>query len=228
MNWILTFFKSSIGQKLIMSLTGLFLILFLIVHLGGNLQLLKDDGGEAFNIYAYYMTHNPLIKTVSYGLYFFIVLHAIQGIVLWRYNVQARGKQKYAVKSGSTTSWASRNMGMLGSLILIFIFIHMGDFWFAMKTDQLPMVSYESMDVKVADLYYKVNLSFQQLWIVIFYVIAMIGLAYHLSHGFESAFQSLGINHNKYTPIIKGVGKIYSIVVPLGFAIIPLYYYLFK
>ena len=228
MNWILKFLKSSIGQKLIMSLTGLFLILFLVVHLGGNLQLLKDDGGEAFNIYAYYMTHNPLIKVISYGLYFFIVLHAIQGIVLWAYNKKARGSQKYAVKSASTTTWASRSMGLLGSLILIFIFIHMGDFWFAMKADKLPMVAYDDMDVKVADLYYKVNLSFQQLWIVAFYVLAMIGLAFHLSHGFQSAFQTLGINHDRYNPIIKGVGKIYSVIVPLGFAIIPLYYYFFK
>lgn len=228
MNWILKFLKSSIGQKLIMSLTGLFLILFLVVHLGGNLQLLKDDGGEAFNIYAYYMTHNPLIKVISYGLYFFIVLHAIQGIVLWAYNKKARGSQKYAVKSASTTTWASRSMGLLGSLILIFIFIHMGDFWFAMKANKLPMVAYDDMDVKVADLYYKVNLSFQQLWIVAFYVLAMIGLAFHLSHGFQSAFQTLGINHDRYNPIIKGVGKIYSVIVPLGFAIIPLYYYFFK
>jgi succinate dehydrogenase / fumarate reductase cytochrome b subunit len=228
MNWILKFLKSSIGQKLIMSLTGLFLILFLIVHLGGNLQLLKDDGGEAFNIYAYHMTHNPFIKVISYGLYFFIVLHAIQGIVLWIYNKKARGAQKYAVKSASTTSWASRSMGLLGSLILIFIFIHMGDFWFAMKADKLPMVAYDSMDVKVADLYYKVNLSFKQLWIVAFYVVAMVGLAFHLSHGFQSAFQTLGINHDRYNPIIKGAGKIYSIIVPIGFAIIPLYYYFFK
>lgn len=228
MNWILKFLKSSIGQKLIMSLTGLFLILFLVVHLGGNLQLLKDDGGEAFNIYAYYMTHNPFIKGISYGLYFFIILHAIQGIVLWAYNKKARGSQKYAVKSASTTTWASRSMGLLGSLILIFIFIHMGDFWFAMKADKLPMVAYDDMDVKVADLYYKVNLSFQQLWIVAFYVLAMIGLAFHLSHGFQSAFQTLGINHDRYNPIIKGVGKIYSVIVPLGFAIIPLYYYFFK
>lgn len=211
-----------------MSLTGIFLILFLIVHLSGNLQLLADDGGESFNKYAYFMTHNPLIKFISYGLYFFIIVHAIQGLVLWGANRKARGTDKYAVKSTKTTSWASRNMALLGSLILIFIFIHMGDFWFAMKSHQLPMVNYPGMEEKVADLYYKVDLSFQQLWIVAFYVLAMIGLSFHLLHGFQSAFQTLGLNHERYTPLIKGVGKVYSIFVPLGFAIIPLYYYFFK
>ena len=96
MNWFVRFLTSSIGKKLIMSLTGLFLCLFLVVHLAGNLQLLLDDGGEAFNIYAYMMTHNPLIKAVSYGTYFFIILHAIQGIILAIQNRKARSS-RYAV-----------------------------------------------------------------------------------------------------------------------------------
>ena len=83
MSWITDFFTSSIGRKIIMSLTGIFLILFLLIHLIGNLQLLAGDGGEAFNVYAYFMTHNPLIKSISYGLYFFILLHSVVGILLW-------------------------------------------------------------------------------------------------------------------------------------------------
>lgn len=131
-NWFSRFITSSIGQKLIMSLTGLFLIIFLIVHLIGNLQLMSDDGGQAFNEYAYFMTHNPLIKTVSYGLYAFILLHAIQGIMLWRRNKSARGGEGYAVKvnrvAGNNSRVSSVYMGALGTVILIFILIHMYQF----------------------------------------------------------------------------------------------------
>ena len=210
-----------------MSLTGLFLILFLVVHLAGNLQLLLDDGGEAFNIYAYIMTHNPLIKTISYGTYFFIVLHAIQGIILAVQNKKAR-KSRYAVQTTKTTgtnSFAARQMALLGSLILVFLGIHMGDFWWKMKTNATQMVSYPDFDYQVQDLYEKVNASFQQEWIVIVYVISMIGLALHLRHGFQSAFQTLGLNHKKYTPIIKWIGKVFSFLIPTLFAIIPIFFY---
>jgi succinate dehydrogenase / fumarate reductase, cytochrome b subunit len=227
MKWLVTFFGSSIGKKLLMSLTGIFLILFLVVHLLGNLQLLKDDGGEAFNTYAYMMTHNPLIKLVAYGNYFFIVLHAFVGITLALYNRKAKG-QKYAVSGNDTTSWASKNMALLGTLILAFILIHMGDFWFKMKfSDELAVKSYEGFP-EVRDLYARVSAAFSQLWIVIVYLIGMLVLSFHLWHGFQSAFQTLGINHHKYTPFIKGVGKAYSILIPLGFAIIPVWYFLTK
>ena len=208
-----------------MSLTGLFLILFLVVHLAGNLQLLKDDNGEAFNIYSKFMTSNPLIKFISYGLYFFILLHAIQGMILWKNNRAAKGG-KYAVQSKEST-WSSRNMGMLGVLLFVFLGIHMGDFWWAMKRHQLPLVSYEGYP-DIQDLYFKVNESFKELWIVIVYIISMVALYFHLSHGFASAFQTLGISHRKYTPIIKAIGWGYAILIPAAFAIIPIYYYFFK
>jgi succinate dehydrogenase / fumarate reductase cytochrome b subunit len=212
-----------------MSLTGLFLIMFLAVHLVGNLQLLKDDGGMAFNIYSKFMTQNPLIKTVSYLLYAFILLHAVQGIALWLQNRRARGPQGYAVKATrtvNTSSFASRNMAYLGLLILVFLGIHMGDFWWTMKFGETQLVVYEGEEYK--DLYALVDTSFRQAWIVIVYVISMVGLFFHLLHGFQSAFQSLGINHKKYTPVIRFLGLVYSIVVPLGFAIIPIYYFFFK
>ena len=126
------------------------MILFLVVHLAGNLQLLKDDNGEAFNIYSKFMTSNPLIKFISYGLYFFILLHAIQGMILWKNNRAAKGG-KYAVQSKEST-WSSRNMGMLGVLLFVFLGIHMGDFWWAMKRHQLPLVSYEGYP-DIQDLY---------------------------------------------------------------------------
>ena len=227
MKWLMTFFGSSIGKKLLMSLTGLFLILFLLVHLIGNLQLLKADDGMSFNVYAKLMTTNPLIKIISYGNYFFILLHAFVGISLALYNKNAKG-QKYAVSNHNKTSWASKNMALLGTLILAFIFIHMGDFWLKMKMGQLPIVTYPGVEGEVKDLYYSVSQTFSQpIWIAV-YVIGMMILSFHLFHGFQSAFQTLGINHPKYTPVIKTLGVAYAILIPLGFAIIPIWFYLTK
>ncbi|HPK09671.1 MAG TPA: succinate dehydrogenase cytochrome b subunit [Saprospiraceae bacterium] len=225
MNWFSNFISSSLGKKVIMSLTGLFLIVFLKIHLLGNLQLLKDDGGEAFNTYAYLMTHNTLIKSVSYGLYFFILLHSFVGISLWLKNRKSKG-QKYAVSNHRDTTWASKNMALLGTLILAFIFIHMGDFWYKMKfTDQLNMAQYAGVTHEVKDLYTRVAVAFTNPGIVAAYVIGMIVLAFHLWHGFASAFQTLGLNHKKWTPIIEFLGKVYAIVVPVLFALIPIYFY---
>ena len=219
---------SSIGQKLVMSLTGLFLILFLVVHLAGNLQLLADDGGEAFNLYTYFMTHNPLIKTISYGLYAFILLHAILGIVLRAKNRGARGVQ-YAVSTYPTASWASKQMALLGILIFAFLLLHMGDFWWKMKfTDQLSMVSYDGVGYAVKDLYTQVDATFQVTWIVVAYLVGLLALALHLWHGFDSAFQTLGLRNWRFGILFKIVGRIYSIVIPLGFAIIPIYYLIYR
>lgn len=227
MNWFIKFLTSSIGQKLVMSLTGLFLITFLPVHLAGNLQLLTDDGGESFNLYAKFMTGNPLIKTVSYGLYFFILLHTIQGLLLYFKNKGAKGT-KYAVKTKSNNSWASRNMGPLGMIILIFLILHLWQFWYQMHWGGLPTLQYAGEADPVKNLYGPVYEAFKNIWFVVFYVICMIGIGFHLSHGFQSAFQSLGLNHKKYTPLIEFLGKAYSIIVPFGFAMIPLYFYFLK
>lgn len=228
MKWLTNFLTSSIGQKFIMSLTGLFLISFLTVHLIGNLLLLTDDGGVSFNTYAYFMTHNPLIKTVSYGLYFFIIAHAVQGILIYFRNRGATGS-RYAVASTKTTSLPSRHMALLGTLVLAFLFIHMGDFWFKMKfTDAMPVVNYDGYDEPVKDLYFRVAEAFKNPLLVAAYVIGQIALAMHLWHGFASAFQTLGLSHKKYTPMIEGLGKLYSIAVPLGFAIIPIYHFFFN
>jgi succinate dehydrogenase / fumarate reductase cytochrome b subunit len=225
MKWITRFLTSSIGQKLIMSLTGIFLILFLIVHLSGNLQLLAHDGGESFNIYAAFMSENPFIRVISIGLYTFILLHTIQGLALALQNRSAKGS--YAGKGHAAgASWNSRNMAFLGILIVAFLCLHMGDFWVKMRfTDQLPMVQYPGHDEPVQDIFTRVHVAFQQPWIIIVYVIGVVALMLHLIHGFQSTFQSLGINHKKYTPVLKGLGWIYSIIICLGFALIPVYHY---
>jgi succinate dehydrogenase / fumarate reductase, cytochrome b subunit len=230
MKWLTHYLTSSIGRKLTMSLTGLFLILFLIVHLVGNLQLLKGDEGEAFNKYSYFMTHNPLIKTISYGLYFFIIVHTIQGLALYFANRKAKG-QTYAVKTTPPgVSWASSNMALLGTLILFFLIIHMGDFWAKMKMHELSMQTYPNFaeGEPIANLYERVAEAFRNPIIVVSYVIGQLVLFFHLSHGFQSAFQTLGINHQKYTPFIKGLGKGYAIIVSLGFALIPIIYFFTK
>ena len=222
MKWLINFLTSSIGKKLVMSLTGLFLITFLIVHLIGNLQLLYGDDGAAFNSYAKFMTGNPLIKTVSWGLYFFILLHAVQGILIWLKNKSAKGSN-YAV-AGKNTSFASRNMGPLGTIILIFILIHMYQFWLKMKMGSLTPITIDGIEMQ--NLYVQVVHVFSNPMFVIFYVLCMVAIAFHLAHGFQSAFQSLGLNHKKYTPLIKFVGMAYAILVPLAFAAIPIIMYM--
>lgn len=229
MSWFTNFLTSSLGRKLIMSLTGLFLIIFLVIHLAGNLQLLAGDGGEKFNVYAKFMTTNPLIMTVSYILYASILLHAIQGWVLWRQNAVARGSQRYAVqvtRAVDTNARAASNMGWLGTIIFIFLVIHLYQFWLQMKLGNLPMAEYGGEQVK--DLYAIVSVAYENVWFVVFYVVSMIVIAFHLLHGFHSAFQTLGLNHRKYSPLIRFLGKAYSILIPLGFAVIPLYMYFFR
>lgn len=227
-SWLGRFLTSSIGQKLVMSLTGLFLITFLAVHLLGNFQLLASDGGQAFNEYAYFMTTNPVIKFISYGLYAFILIHTVQGLTLWAKNRSARGTQGYAVKVNRTAgaSKASFRMGALGTIILVFILVHLYQFWLQMKLGHIEMVNYAGSNHAVKDLYTLVAAAYNNPLFVAFYVGSMLFIGLHLWHGFQSAFQTLGLNHKKYSPLIKVVGQFYSVVVPLGFAIIPILMYL--
>ncbi|MBI3218353.1 MAG: succinate dehydrogenase cytochrome b subunit [Bacteroidetes bacterium] len=219
MKWLIDLFSSSLGRKVVMALTGLFIILFLTVHLIGNLQLLKDDGGEAFNVYAYFMTHNPLIKTISYVNYAFFVFHIVWAIMLTRKNRSARGAEGYAITNTSTI-WSARNMGILGTVILVFLVIHMRQFWGEMHFGTVPFKTYGAQEVK--DLYTICADAFKNWWYVALYSISMVAIAFHLWHGFASAFQTLGINHSKYNPVINFVGKVFSIVVPALFALIPI------
>ncbi|MEO1261377.1 MAG: succinate dehydrogenase cytochrome b subunit [Bacteroidota bacterium] len=228
MGWLGRFLTSSIGQKLLMSLTGIFLILFLVVHLAGNFQLLMNDEGKAFNIYADFMSNNGLIQIISKGNFFFILLHAILGLYLWAVNKAARGGQKYAVtkvRATNTHPGFARNMAILGTIMLVFILIHLYQFWLQMKLGVVANVSYAG-GPEIADLYEKVKVAFMNPGFVVFYVISMVVIAFHLWHGFQSAFQTLGLNHRKYTPFIQFLGKAYSILIPFGYAIIPIIFYL--
>jgi succinate dehydrogenase / fumarate reductase cytochrome b subunit len=296
--------SSSIAKKYWMAVTGLFLCLFLVGHLLGNLQLVLktgEEGRRAFNEYAYFMTHNIFIKVLSYATYISILFHAVDGLMLALQNRKAR-PVKYAYNNPSAnSSSAARQMAVLGTAILVFIVIHMANFWWKMKvTEEVPLYtktkeiveegqnpmtgeitkqsvkvnfalttkgdympySYidpqTNLEIKVVDIknntifidknsglqraegykdLHKIVMAFfgksidgaktneNALLAVILYVLSMAVLSFHLMHGFASAFQSLGINHRRYTPLIKLTGKAFAIIVPAAFAIIPILIY---
>ncbi|MGB3777286.1 MAG: succinate dehydrogenase cytochrome b subunit [Tunicatimonas sp.] len=224
MSWFTQALSSTIGRKVVMSLTGLFLITFLVVHVSGNMLMFKSDDGEAFNLYAQFMTTNPLIKMASYILYTGILVHVFYALYLSVYNKNARPVGYAVAHSEQNSTWKSRNMGILGTIVLIFLVIHLRSFWFEMKFGDVPLVNYAGIEVR--DLYSVMEAAFSQWWYVLIYVLAMVGLSYHLAHGFWSAFQTLGLQHKKYSPLIKNAGYIFAIVVPLLFAAMPVYIYI--
>jgi succinate dehydrogenase / fumarate reductase cytochrome b subunit len=224
MKWIADFLMSSLGKKLIMSLTGLFLCLFLVVHMLGNLQLFLDTDGEAFNLYAYQMTHNPIIKIIAYGNYFFILLHAVQGILITTQNRKSKGIPYQGKQTADTQAkLAAKNMRNLGLLILVFFGLHMWQFWAQMKFFTVTEVTYGDQTVK--DLYTLVRFAFSEAWVCIFYLISLAALALHLFHGFWSAFQTMGLMNKKYSPFIRGIALVYAIFIPLGFATMPVVFF---
>lgn len=215
MSWFSKTLNSSIGQKLLMGITGLFLISFLIVHCFINSLIFFNDGGHIFNEGAEFMGTNPVIRTMEIVLFIGLILHIYKGFSLWSQNNQAR-PVKYAVQNGKANSkWYSRSMGLLGTLLLMFLIIHLKHFWVVSRfTDEIT-------GGKIT-LYQEMQEVFQAPWVVAVYVLAMVSLAYHLMHGFQSAFQTLGLNHKKYTPLIKGVGFWFSIIIAIIFAAMPL------
>jgi succinate dehydrogenase / fumarate reductase cytochrome b subunit len=207
----------SVGKKLVMALVGLFLILFLLVHLSINLLLLKNDP-VPFTRAAHFMATFPLVKIFEVILIGGFMIHITWGIVLQIQNWFAR-PLRYKVVHYSQTSFFSKFMIWTGGIVLVFLFIHFINFWFI----RLGLVEgdYENF----------YGLAYQLFKIPVYlviYLVAFLILGFHLNHAFQSAFQTLGLNHPTYSPVIKGLGLIYSIVVPLGFAIIPLVIYFFK
>lgn len=223
MSWFSNAISSTLGRKVLMALTGIFLILFLVVHLSGNLQLLLNDGGKAFNVYAKFMTTNPVIKSTSYLLYATFIVHIVWALLLTLQNKKAR-PVGYAESGSGSSTWSSRNMGILGTIILIFLVIHLRNFWYEMHWGEVPIATYDGESYK--DLYKVVSFSFENIGYVILYVLSMVGLMFHLYHGFSSAFQTLGLNHPKYNPVIKGLGYGIAIIIPALFAAIPIIMYL--
>ncbi len=221
-NWFIKTINSTLGQKMIMSLTGLFLISFLVIHLTGNLMLFKGDGGAEFNAYANFMSTSSIIKLVEIFLVLGFGLHIYTAWRLTKYNKQVRPQDYVYNRSDVSSSWISRNMGFVGSIVLIFLLIHLYNFWFKYKfLAGMPMIA----TGEYKDLYLFLKITFiEEWWISIFYVVSMIFFGLHLAHGFESSLQTLGLYHKKYTPILKKLSLLFAIIVPAGFAVMPLYF----
>lgn len=204
-----------------MAITGLFLISFLIVHCAINALIFVNDGGLLFNEAAHFMATNWLIRAMEVVLFLGIIYHIFLALRLTFQNRAARPVKYAANSAGANSRWYSRWMGLLGTLILVFLIVHLGDFWVKSRFTGLPGVDANGRE----DLYAIMLLVFKETWIVALYVFSMISLAYHLMHGFQSAFQSLGINHKKYTPAIKSFGFWFSIIISLIFASMPVAIY---
>lgn len=212
-------FTSSIGKKLVMAFTGIFLILFLIIHVGLNACIWAGDNGEMFLKGAHFMGANWVPRVLEIGLFAGLLLHIIQGYML---TVQNRSKRSigYAIDYGNRGSkWYSRSMGLLGTLILLFLVVHLADFWIPNRSHQGWLLGEE------INLYDKMKVVFSELWVVIVYVVGCISLGYHLAHGFKSAFRTVGVHNKKYFALIKTTGYAFSIIVPLAFAMMPLSFY---
>jgi len=218
-----------------MGLTGIFLIIFLIVHVSINATIFADlnvpvwpfdsaEDGEMFNKAAHFMGSTVLIRILEVGLFLGIFLHIIQGLMLELDNRKKRGAQGYAVNLGNKGSkWYSRSMGLLGTILLIFLIIHWWHFWIPARItghDELREMG------EMHDMFGLMQFTFQELWVVVVYVLACISLAYHLLHGFQSAFRTMGLGNKKWLAVVEAAGLGYSIIVPLLFALMPLAMYL--
>lgn len=212
-------------RKSIIALTGLFLCVFLIVHLSANSILLLPENMARgmYNSYSTTLRESPLIKMVAYLLYVSILLHVVYALLVTIRNRKAK-PQKYKLnRDNENSSWASKNMGILGSLILIFIIIHLANFWARIK---LGLGEEVGVDVDGhLDVYSVTYGLFQNIWFVLFYSAMSIPLAYHLFHGLKSGFKTLGFYHKQGLRILAKVSLVYALVMGIGFGIIPLVVY---
>lgn len=220
MSWLTTTLTSSIGQKFVMALTGLFLISFLIVHLGGNALLLYEDP-TYFNQFSHFMATTGIIRPLEVGLFAGFILHIIQGILLANKNRSARGPERYYAEKQSGT-YGSRFAIYSGLVVLAFLVMHIYQFWITSKflDHERPMFTVASTGQQIHDMYALAHETFNFPVYTAIYIIAFVLLGIHLNHGFQSAFQSLGLHHPKYTPFIKGISSVVALIFPVGFAII--------
>jgi len=215
-------FSTLIGKKMLMGLTGLFLITFLVVHCGINALIFFNDGGELFNKGAEFMGTNILIRTMEIVLFLGIIAHIVDALMLTLANNKTRTVKYAYQKPNANSKWYSRWMGLLGTLILMFLIIHLKHFWVESRlTDHIAHSELDKLPGQET-LFTEMKEIFENPLIVILYVAAMVSLAYHLMHGFQSAFQTMGWNHPKYTPAIKKAGFWFSIIIPLVFALMPI------
>ena len=225
-------FTSSIGKKLVMSLTGIFLITFLVIHVGLNACIWANDNGELFNVSAHFMGNTILVRIMEVGLFAGIIIHLLQGYLL-SYEYQKKRSVGYAVKYGERGSrWYSRSMGLLGTLLLLFLIMHVYHFWVPSRfggianVTPLQEVKYEDSVKEYHNLYAEMLNVFQNPLIVILYVLGCISLAYHLMHGFESSFRTIGVHNNRYLKMLRFTGRGFAIIISIAFAMMPISMYL--
>jgi succinate dehydrogenase / fumarate reductase cytochrome b subunit len=216
MHAIIQFYNSSVGKKLIVGLTGFLLISYLVIHLFGNLLIFRGDEGKAFDTYAEILPQILVIRIIEIGLFLIFIFHIITAITTWLLNRQARGNAYELQKKNETSAVSSRTMFLTGSIVYIFLVLHMRQFWFASRYEAGEHFS----------MYEVVRSTFSEPMYGIFYLIAMFLIGFHLKHGFQSAFQTFGLRDNKYASLIEWVGVIFWLLIPLGFASMPLYFLL--
>lgn len=215
MGWLVQSINSSIGKKVIMALTGTLLLLFLLYHFAGNLTLFF--GKEVFTTYVETLSiFKPIVRVIEVILALIFLSHMIYGAWLWVQNKIAR-PGKYAVNAASKNSdLFSRTTLLTGSVIFIFLVVHLQTFWYTFNFSPEKPALWDILTSWFSNPYYSG-----------LYVVAMFVMAFHLNHGFQSAFQTFGWNHKKYFPIVKALGWIYTVVISLGFASMPIYFLFF-
>ncbi len=215
MGWFWKFTNSSIGKKLVMSITGILLIIFLIIHLAGNLTLYW--GEKAFITYAGTLELlKPLIRIIEVLLALVFIFHIINGVRVWWGNKKSKPIDYKINAKFKNSSIFSRTMIQSASIIFIFLVIHLDTIWYPYN-----------VGTGAENLYGIVTSLFAIPLYSWFYIFAMVLLGFHLNHGFQSAFQTMGWNHKKYFPLIQKIGTIYAILMAVGFASLPIYFLYF-
>lgn len=220
------FFSASIGRKFLMSITGLFLMLFILVHLTINLLLIFDDSGDLFNKGAHFMATNPAVKLMEPLLGLGFLIHIIWSFLISWENWRARPVRYNKQDLSNASSWSSRNMLILGALVLVFLVIHIYNFYWKIKISGSPLLSHTMIDgVEMENTYNLVSSLFIGSWAYsLLYVAGGLLLGLHVTHGFWSSFQTIGLNSKVWMKRLQWVATVYAIIVGVGFTVIPLYF----
>lgn len=206
---------NSVGRKYVMGITGIFLILFLIVHASINSLIFIPNGHQVFNDAAHFMAYKYFLRFLELVLFIGFIIHIIQGLMLWKMNRAARPVKYKVTKYTSKIKWYSRSMGVLGTLIFLYLVMHISHFWIHTKEEMYLGAQHQ-------DLYLEMKAVFTNpVWFTL-YMIGLASLLFHLLHGFKSAFQSLGLNDRTWTPLIEKIGVAYSIIIVVVFALMPI------
>lgn len=218
---------TSIAKKVMMALSGFFLLIFLLQHM--SINMLSVIAPDMFNTVSHFMGTNPLVQfALQPVLAFGVVFHLAMGMVLEYQNRSARPVKYAHTNPAANSSWMSRNMIITGIMVMLFMGLHFYDFWFPELNVKYVMGDMSGQLPNNGGFRYweELNHKFHDPIRVGIYCLSFVFLALHLMHGFQSAFQSVGFNHKRYTPALKKLGNIYAILVPGGFVLIAIYHFL--